>query len=252
VSKELKKHIYLCYSGLGPEMVAFKKFALGYRSKRWLNSTMSPIWIGPRVQSRDLKRIEKWFSNTKQLGPYEGKNYFNALGNGHLTSSSKALLKKQGWGKRKGKSILLYWNRPLNLRLPTNAYWIAGRPTDKQLWPMFAKELVKNFGSSRLFLTELKKLVVDVRHRTQLVLLVRGKRDIIGSGLVTTGNGHAFLWCGSINKKWRSKGFWRQLVAARQLASMTDGAAHWVATTSNSRIMKASRQRFQVISYVKE
>ncbi|MNT01134.1 hypothetical protein D3C72_1355880 [compost metagenome] len=137
--------------------------------------------------------------------------------------------------------------------LPKGYSFKVGRYFDKAVYKDFVKMMKENFKTSKQFQSELDRMHRTIEENLLTVVIYNSKSKAVGAGLVVTGADRAsFLYCGSISSKYRRKGLWKLLVAARQSASNTGSGHIWATTTFNSNIMFKGDYSKKIVRYYKD
>lgn len=217
---------------------------------------MSPIFsLKKNISTKDLVALEKYFATTKNQaqGPFENHSprlavfedsYYNL-------QSIDRRMQKQGWQKHSGAYWLNVWKQPLPVKIPKGFYFKAGPYFEKALYKDFRKMMRENFGTSLKFLRELDKMHRLIQDQLRSVVIYNSKSQPVGAGLVATGSKGSFLYCGSINKKYRRKGLWKLLVAARQSISNSGPDHMWATSTFNPNIFEKGDLSRKIVFYHK-
>lgn len=201
----------------------------------------------------DLKKLEINFKRPIQKSPYNYKNpYVN-----YLTVGKKPLNKKivkdflaNGWQHFAGENSLNLWRSIIKTEIPKNIQIKSGRYFDKDIYPYFLETMKENFSVSDEFMKYLNKMLLTVEENIITVLLLKNEQ-VVGAGLVAVKNEGAYLFCGSINKRYRNKKYWKVLASARQSASAMKGAKVWITTTSVPQLLWKGDETYRISHFSK-
>ncbi len=216
---------------------------------------MSPVFVRANGLSKThLLGAEKLFASLSRFHPYDSRfAYINLLGkdSSPIVKAAFKTAKDAGWGVNPNRASLNYWEERLPLDLPKSFSIISGRYFDRNLYKPFLRTMKQNFEVSAGFMKELDAMMKRIEPRIRTVALIHRSGKVAAAGLSATRDGRCFLFCGSVSKPFRGKGLWRQLVAARQMISETQGAAFWITTTTNPRIVDKGDGSIPVIAIKK-
>jgi hypothetical protein len=250
------KDISNCYAGLG-ERGSLKSRKLSFfDAPYWRNPVISPIFLTETPKStREFKILESWFKSHSPVSPYDvSAPYLSILKHPQVQLSTvRELAKQAGWDSQKTKEVrVLYWEKPQLLALPSSVHLEAGSVLNKRLLFFFKEALFENFKRNDYskFWRALHRLLMERAQWTTIVRLVNQKGDTIACGLVSHRETEAYLFCGSVNRRYRNKGYWRHLVAARQAVSYSNGARNWVLETSNPYLIQSKAKSYEKLTFM--
>lgn len=244
------------YAGLGRRPPGCPTAFTHFECPRWRNPVMSPLWPrGRKVSPKDLAGLEAYFRARPKRFPFEDAHraYLTALAGpgGHDIAAIGKAAAARGW-TRQDRGTMNVWTRPIPLALPDGYSFSAARLGRSAIHRDFLEQTKRNFRSSTLFRRELNRTFPTLAERTYEAVLYSSAGNPAAAGLVTTLNGGAFLWCGSVDPRHRGRGLWRALVAVRQLLSQADGARIWSTSTVNPRIAGKSDRSLKIVMFFKE
>lgn len=210
----------------------------------WKNPIMSPLFFeGKRLTTKKLEQLESWHNKNKDKSPYSTNNpYINLLaGKKDLNQNEIAKqLEKHGWSKSEidaPNHYMLWENIVESTPLPKGLYIKYGDyRANKQLLDLFNNSMMKSFGLDLNFCKVLAKMIKSLDSSTKIVLICNQKNDVVASGLVTTHEGHSFLYCDSVMPRYRNKSLWTSLLHARQVVSYGEGSRVWLSSSTNKFI----------------
>ena len=236
------------YSSLG-EVVHLGTDLKFYDCNHWKNSVMSPIFINQSKNYENaLLHLDSHFKKTSKKSPYNSSPYFNLLasGKGKLSPAVIRSFRLQVWQLDNVVSSLNLWNYALELKIPKEFHLRVGHYFDPQIYPHFLNAMKTNFKSSDQFMLYLNKMIKGIENETRVVLIFNDRGTCVAAGLVSTKNEGAFIFCGSIHKRYRGRNLWKVLVAARQMISAEQGAKVWITTTRVPQLLWRGDQTFRI------
>jgi len=253
----LIENIIRCYSAFGERPSSFnnRKFSF-YVLPRWRNAVMSPIYLRKDkvLNERDLRQLEIYFNRNPAKSKHDASTpYFQKL----ITPKHKCdkhlekFLKIKKWSAQKELSTLNYWTTIQPFKLPSSLHLRVGSYFDSGLQHDFRTLLKLCFKRGDTFVQNLEFGIRTVQENTHVVLFYNKQNKPCACGLVTWGKSGGFLWCGAVAPQYRSRGYWRQLVAARQMISARYGVNFWITTTSNPRIAGNADGYYKIMTFKK-
>lgn len=230
-----------CYSALGRRMPSLGEDISHFHCERWRNSVMSPFFLkSPRNWTIQLRRAESYFQRHGPKRPFDAAGaYINLLDvdPGHRNSLLLAAARRLDWKVDIRPNTMNVWENQRPLVLAKSFHLVIGRYFDRAAYRGFRNTMVENFGTKPKFMHELDVMMQGIEERVRTVLLYHEGGMIAGGGLVATNAHGAFLFCGSVGKRFRGKGLWNALVSARQMVSAGQGAKCWITTTRTKGIL---------------
>lgn len=240
LDSEMWSKINQCYSSLGRHIPSLGTSISHFHCERWRNSVMSPFFLKPGNIKSQLGRAESYFQRHRPKHSFDAAGaYINLLGVDSSDQNNRLLVsaRRFDWKVDTRPNTLNVWENQRSLALAKSFHLVIGRYFDKAVYRGFRNTMVENFGTKPKFMHELDTMMRGIEERVKTVLLYHEGGMIAGGGLVATNAHGAFLFCGSVGKRFRGKGLWNALVSARQMVSADQGANFWITTTRTKRIL---------------
>jgi hypothetical protein len=228
---KIYKQILAAYSSLGDRPKGTPKSLHYFLCWRWGNPVMSPVFPSSiELKVGHLEDVDSIFKKLRKNHFYDSKfAYLNSLVKPSKQFQKSA--KEINWEIFDSTSTLNYWDKKNPLKLSKEYSIWSGHYFEPKIRKLFRQEMKKNFPLNNFFMKELEAMIKLKESNIRTVLIMHKSGVVAASGLTATHNKSCFLFCGSVNKRFRGKGLWKNLVAARQIISETQGAAFWVTTT---------------------
>lgn len=244
------------YSGLGIRPAGIPALFGHYHCPHWRNQVMSPVWpTSPELSRGAVRGLERFFLRNPPRRSHDRffSSYLNLLSGrgGHAIVDAKRILRDEGWTRFPQDSKLNVWEKPLSAPIPAGYSLRVGRLRSTPVHKDFIALTRRNFGSSAFFVKELEAMFSTIAKNTIEVVAYDRKNRPAAAGLVVTGKGAAFLFCGSVVPSHRGRGLWKALVGARQALSALDGARIWTTSTTNPRIAGKADRSLKILVYHK-
>jgi len=257
MTKELElkrwKAIANCYSALGKSIPVGTSTSY-FHCKYWRNPVMSPFFVREDRLLKGFHKAEFLFKKHKPSHFYDSKSAYVNLLNIEQSNLKHPVLKKAAdleWNPSPKPNTLNGWESQLPINLPKSIHFVSGRYFDKAIYAGFLNGMTSSFNSSPQFMRQLNMMMRAIEANIRTVLLYHESGKLAGSGLVATANQGAFLFCGSIEKPFRGRGLWSNLVAIRQMISAQQGAKLWVTTTHSQRILEKGEFSYPLLTLTK-
>jgi len=244
LSKNKIDKISRCYEGLGAQTYIRNADISYFLCPFWRNSVMTPIFINQtQFDSKLLVMIENYFKRNIFKDPFcSNMPYLNLVQDSYFDLNKiRVQVKNGGWNYRqKNPMWVCVWEKPMPLQIPKGYSFRVGKYFDPELYKDFHKIMRETFMSSDIFMANLDKLHRKINQNVHLVIIYNSKSIAVGGGLVASGKHGSYLYCGAISKRYRRRGLWKFLVAARQSVSMKSLDHAWVMTTRHLHLTKSS------------
>ena len=245
-SFELKKvhleQIRNCYQGLGKKTIIGSSGLFFYCCHRFRNPTIAPIFLTKKkLSTQNLADIEQHISDNPLNAKYDTNTaHISVIKDPYFGSDVKAVLKSSGWkNSTKSQGWINIWTEATKLEIPNGFYFKVGHFFEPSLHRDFCKMQRLNFGTDRKFDAEFDRWHRTLGKEIMLVVIYNSRNKPVGAGLVAKGgNQTSFLYSGSIDKRYRNKGLWKLLLAARQSLSNTGSGHLWVLFSRNPHISR--------------
>jgi GNAT superfamily N-acetyltransferase len=237
------KPLHKCYQVIGKDAPLPSSRFWHFEIPNWENYLMSPILSREAAGAAEFERTLRHWEHHLALS--STPPYWTFFGKLSPTESRiRTELKKRGWAEfRPGRQGNLL-TRKLPLDLPRGFRLDIGLPTERAYFREFESSGAVNFNTGDAFHQRFMPLFRAYPDRFRLVLIRNREGKPAASGIVANHAGYGFFLSGAVYPRYRGKGLWRQLVAARQA---TDENTHtWYYFTTNPLLKNRGSLRFSI------
>lgn len=189
-----------------------------------------------RLVASDLSQLEKAFQKHKPTSPLESKAPFICELEGQLSPSSRKLLIQSNWIRSTDFSKHNIWKKQIPLELPSK-YSVSFFNYDNSAEFEEHEKLVTKCFKSTVLTSYLKKCLKRLSVDSATVNIRSANGVICATGSVIWSKGYGGLFSGCVHPRFRSRGLWNCLVAARQAISSSHGVKAWSLNTATKEIL---------------
>ncbi len=230
-----------------------EKFSF-YHVKGFLEPETSPVFLNPgeELHKEDIEYLMTYFKDHASSS-YDSKlpylSLLNDLNDPALDRANEETLKAAGWEILHDECMNIWtWARPFNLpeglRLKITPYH------DDKSKDEFAELVKEGFDVDRSVLKEMEDRFPDHLNKTYLVLLYDKEDRLLAGGSCLNIEEASFLYWVTVKKEYRRKGYWRLLLAARQVITQGEDV-FWINTTSTAQVKAKGDHFFSYTTWIK-
>lgn len=252
---ELFENTVRCFTVAGPRRDLRGKF-VSFRVPEWQNGFMAPVFLRPgRVPTpKDLTALERRHSSIRNSSPYCAKfPYFNLLqlGRPDRVRQARQAAREQGW-EPSAPLTFNVWTAQTRLHLPANLELVVGSYRNRST-RIEATGLINDvFGLQPSFMRAFTKVLLRASATSHITTIRTRAGKPCATGIVATWRDHALFLSGCVAPRYRNRGLWHSLVAARQAVSASHGATFWLTVTRNPHIAGKSTRHFKADAWSKK